>query len=107
MEEQKNTSFFRFEDLRVYSKSLEYYEWLLEQVKNADEFAKKTILMPLLDAAAKVSVNIAEGSSNQKRQFVEYLKFAKSNVRQCVVFTTIAFQNGFFTEAQCEQSRTF
>lgn len=96
MEEQRDTSFFRFEDLRIYDKSLEYYSWLISQVKSADEFAKKALFMPFLDSAAKISLNIADGTSYHKSQFVNYLKYAKANVRQCVVFTTMAQQNGFY-----------
>ena len=55
MEEQKPTSFFRFEDLRVYHKSLDYYNWLMEQVRQANELDRKTILLPLLDTAAKIA----------------------------------------------------
>ena len=106
MEEQKNVSFFRFEDLRVYHKSLEYYKWVCSQLKSADELALKTLLMPLSDVALRISVNIAEGSSKYKLQFIEYLKESKSNVRQCVVLTTIANQNSIFTDEQAEYSRT-
>jgi len=106
MEDQKGTSFFRFEDLRVYDKSLEYYNWVSTQAKQGDDFAKRTIFMPLMDAATKVSINIAEGSSYHKSQFVNYLKSAKSAVRECVVLTTMAQQNGFFTEEQSQASRT-
>ncbi len=106
MEDQKGTSFFRFEDLRVYDKSLEYYNWVSTQAKQGDDFAKRTIFMPLMDAATKVSINIAEGSSYHKSQFVSYLKSAKSAVRECVVLTTMAQQNGFFTEEQSQASRT-
>lgn len=106
MEDQKGTSFFRFEDLRVYDKSLEYYNWVTTQAKQADDFAKRTLFMPLMDAATKVSINIAEGSSYNKSQFAVYLKSAKSAVRECVVLTTMAQQNGFFTEEQYNASRT-
>ncbi len=106
MEEQRTTSFFRFEDLRIYDKSLEYYNWLTTQVKQADDFAKKALFMPLLDSAAKISINIAEGTSYHKIQFINFLKNAKSNVRECVVFTTMAQQNGFFDASQAETSRT-
>lgn len=105
MEEQKVTSFFRFEDLRVYNKALEYYSWLTEQVKQADDFSKRVLFMPFLDSAARVSINIAEGTSYHKAQFVNFLKNAKTNVRECVVFTTMAQQNGLFNQEQTEFSR--
>jgi four helix bundle protein len=105
MEEKRPTSFFRFEDLRVYDKSLDYYSWLIGQVRQANDFDKRVVLLPLLDTAAKISVNIAEGSSRHKSQFVEYLKYAKSAVRECVVLTTMAKQNTIFNEEQATQSK--
>ncbi len=105
MEEQNITSFFRFEDLRIYNKSLDYYNWLMVKVQSADEFNRKVILMPFLDTAAKISMQIADGSSNPKSEFIEYLKFAKGLVRQCVVFTTMASTHNIFNEEDVQKSR--
>jgi hypothetical protein len=57
-----------------------------------------------LDTAAKISTNIAEGSSRHKSQFVEFLKYAKSAVRECVVLSTLAQQNNVFNEEQATKS---
>lgn len=105
MEEQNLTSFFRFEDLRVYHKSLDYYDWLIKKVEQTDEFHRKALMIPFLDTVAKISIQIAEGSSNPKSEFIEYLKEAKGLVRQCVVFTTIAQHNNIFTEEDVTTSR--
>lgn len=105
MEEQNVTSFFRFEDLRIYHKSLDYYNWLMQKVQSADEFNRKVILLPFLDTAAKISMQIADGSSNPKSEFIEYLKYAKGLVRQCVVFTTMSANHNIFNEEDVEKSR--
>ncbi|MEA4968451.1 MAG: four helix bundle protein, partial [Bacteroidaceae bacterium] len=79
MENQNRpVSFFRFEDLRVYHKSLDYFNWIIEQVKSNNPYEHKLILEPLANAAIKISVNIAEGSSRHKLQFVNFLKDAKT-----------------------------
>lgn len=106
MDEQNVTSFFRFEDLRIYDKSLDYYDWLINKVQSAEESDRKVVLLPFLDTAAKISMQIADGSSNPKAEFIEYLKDAKGLVRKCVVFTTIAQRNNIFSEQEVEESRT-
>lgn len=106
MENQNRpVSFFRFEDLRIYHKSLDYFNWIIDQVKSNNQYEQKLILEPLANAAIKISVNIAEGSSRHKLQFVNFLKDAKTAVRECVVLSTMANKSGAFTDQQYEQSK--
>lgn len=105
MENQtKVISFFRFEDLRVYDKALDYFTWVMQQTENTDNIKRTVILEPLAVAAAKVAENIAEGSARHKPQFIQFLKDAKSAIRNCVVLSTLAFKNGVFTQEQYDQS---
>lgn len=105
MENQtKVISFFRFEDLRVYDKALDYFTWVMQQAENTDNIKRTVILEPLAVAAAKVAENIAEGSARHKPQFIQFLKDAKSAIRNCVVLSTLAFKNGVFTQEQYDQS---
>lgn len=103
-----NVSFFRFEDLRIYAKAMDYIAWLYQEVSNkltdADanmEFLKKSFLK----SAQGIAMNTAEGSSRNKTQFLYYLKMAKSSVRECVVYTEIAFRNSVIGEEAREYSR--
>ncbi len=103
----KNVSFFKFEDLRVYHKALEY----IDQVYNA------TSLIPtgqgrdfsdrFITSAQSIAFYIAEGSTHNKNQFIHYLKLAKSSVRECVVMTAIAEKQALFNESQVEESRNY
>ena len=52
---------FRFEDLRVYHKSLDYVNWLLNQNCQLNGLDADLVLKPLVNSARKVSFNIAEG----------------------------------------------
>jgi S23 ribosomal protein. len=106
-QQQREVSFFRFEDLRVYHKSLEYFKWVAEQIKQANTTDQTMMLKQLANAAIEVSACIAEGSSRHKVQFITFLKDAKSAVRKCVVLSTMALQSGAFTQEQCDQSREF
>ncbi|MBP1630765.1 MAG: four helix bundle protein [Bacteroidetes bacterium] len=105
MENQtKPVSFFRFEDLRVYHKSLDYFNWIAEQTKSANNYELKVVVKPLMNASLKISLNIAEGSSRHKVQFVAFLKDAKTAVRECVVIATLANKIGVFSDEQFNQS---
>ena len=50
---------------------------------------------------------IADGSGRNKNQFIYCLKMAKSYVRECIVYTTIAERNNYFNEENVETSRTY
>jgi four helix bundle protein len=100
-------NFFRFEDLRIYHKSLDYVKWVYASVSMFPETDRKKLGSDFIKAATSIAVNIAEGSGRNKSQFIYYLKMAKSSVRECVVLSTIAHQNGFLTIEKEEESRNF
>jgi four helix bundle protein len=105
MEKQINSnSFFRFEDLRVYHKSLDYVNWLLNQNCQLSGVDADLVFKPLVNSASKVSLSIAEGSSRHKTQLIQFLKDAKASIRECVVYTTVAFKKGIFTQEQNDAS---
>ncbi|MCX6285578.1 MAG: four helix bundle protein [Bacteroidetes bacterium] len=104
--QEKPTTFFRFEDLRIYHKSLEYISWGYDMAKNAGtEPYVKTFFDRFLISAQAISLNIAEGSSRNKSQFVYYLKMAKSSVRECVVLTTLAMHRGIIIPKHYDESK--
>lgn len=104
--QEKPTTFFRFEDLRIYHKSLEYISWGYDMAKNAGtDSYMKTFFDRFLTSAQAISLNIAEGSSRNKSQFVYYLKMAKSSVRECVVLTTLALNRNIITPKQYDESK--
>jgi len=102
---EKAVTFFRFEDLRIYHKALDYIEWVI----------KKTVLFPNNNQASigtrfnlsaqAIALNISEGSARNKSQFIYYLKMAKSAVRECVVFTTMSTKLDYITEHDADESR--
>jgi four helix bundle protein len=104
--QEKPTTFFRFEDLRIYHKSLEYISWGYDMAKNAGtDSYMKTFFDRFLTSAQAISLNIAEGSSRNKSQFVYYLKMAKSSVRECVVLTTLALNRNIITPKHYDESK--
>lgn len=104
-DQEKNATFFRFEDLRVYHKALEYVEWVHSNTGLFPENEQQNLTSKFVAAAQAIPLQIAEGSSRNKTQFIYYLKLAKSSIRECVVYTSISKGLNYLTESGFEDSR--
>lgn len=104
-EQENNVSFFRFEDLRIYAKALDYINWVHSVTPKFPETCCESVGVAFLKSAQSIALNIAEGSARNKAQFVYYLKMAKSSVRECVVYTEIASRLNVLDENDKEYSR--
>lgn len=102
---QKNLTFFRFEDLRVYHKALDYVEWVHSNTSLFPENEMQNLTSKFVNAAQAIALQIAEGSSRNKTQFIYYLKMAKSSIRECVVYTAIAKGLNYMTDTTTDESR--
>ncbi len=102
---ENSVSFFRFEDLRIYAKSLEYIKWIHSIVGMFPNNLQDNLGNPFVKSAQAIALNIAEGSARNKSQFIYYLKMAKSAVRECVVYTAICTDQNCFTTDNTEHSR--
>ncbi|MEI6765764.1 MAG: four helix bundle protein [Bacteroidota bacterium] len=106
MEQDKNNVFFfRFEDLRIYNKALDYVGLVHGYTKSFPENERHALSAKFMHAAESIAINIAEGSGRNKTQFIYYLKMAKSSIRECIVITTIAQRLKFISESSIEESR--
>lgn len=102
----RTPTFFRFEDLRIYHKAMDYIQWINEATKTIKK-QEQDNLVPKFNAAARdIALNIAEGSARNKSQFIYYLKMAKSSIRECLVYTSLTYNMGFFKDDQQDHSRT-
>jgi len=100
-------SFFRFEDLRVYGKAIDYCRWLHVAMRESRSECERELVDKFAKAAMDIALNIAEGSSRNKNQFETYLKTSKASIRECVVYTTIAKNVGMLNDESAEQSRGY
>lgn len=101
----KNNTFFRFEDLRIYHKALNYTQWINEVCSNRCPDQQSALVGRFNTSSHNIVLNIAEGSARNKSQFIYYLKMAKSAVRECLVFTSICYKSGFFSDQEEDESR--
>ncbi|MEW6570413.1 MAG: four helix bundle protein [Nitrospirota bacterium] len=94
---------FRFEELKIWEKSIEIAERLFDI---ADELERRKLYKfaeQLRGAVLSISNNIAEGSgSNSKREFVQFLNIAK---RSCFENANmlIIFERKGYVSAQLKQ----
>ncbi len=102
---EKNMTFFRFEDLRVYHKALDYVEWVHNNTTLFPDNEIHNLTSKFVNAAQAIAMQTAEGSSRNKTQFIYYLKMAKSSIRECVVYTSIAQSLKYLTDTSVDESR--
>lgn len=103
--EERQVTFFRFEDLRIYHKSLDYANWLYDVSILYPENDKTQLIQRFSASARNITLFIAEGSARNKSQFVYYLKLAKSAIRECLVYTSLAYKANNLSDTHEEESR--
>jgi len=104
--QERPGTFFRFEDLRVYHKSLDYVTWLQDVTMLFPESDKSQLAIRFNESARNIALYIAEGSARNKTQFIYYLRMAKSAIRQCMVYTTLSYGLNIMSESHEDESRT-
>lgn len=104
---ERNLTFFRFEDLRIYHKALEYMSWVHKTTLLFPDTHQDNIGARFNEAARAIALHIAEGSARNKSQFIYYLKMAKSSVRESLVLTSGVKKFGYLTDKQEDESRNF
>lgn len=102
---ERTTTFFRFEDLRIYHKAIDYVKWVYSTTKELPNQSNDQLIKKFNSSAKEISLNIAEGSARNKSQFIYYLKMAKSSIRECLVFTTILTELELIDKNSEEYSR--
>lgn len=103
---EKMPTFFRFEDLRIYHKALDYSSWIQEITLSMPADDPGELVKGFNQASRQIALNIAEGSARNKAQFVYHLKIAKSALRECLVYTTLAYKCNYMNDEQEDESRT-
>lgn len=88
---------FKFEDLKVYSKSLDFIDIVYNTCDSFPDSERFGLTSQFTRAAISISLNIAEGSSDTDKQFNRFLQMALDSVNECVVCSTIAKRQNYIT----------
>ncbi|MBW6460311.1 MAG: four helix bundle protein [Bacteroidales bacterium] len=100
-------TFFRFEDLRIYHKALEYIAWVHKATTSFPDTPHDNAGVRYNEAARSIAFHVAEGSARNKSQFIYYLKMAKSAIREALVLTSIVKSFDYLSDKQEEESRNY
>jgi len=98
--DERTFSFFRFEDLRIYHKALDFATFVYQNTGTFPDDLKRDFM----DTSTTIVLSIAQGSFHGKPQFVNILKEVRNAIRSCVVYTAIGHRIGAFSETQNEES---
>ena len=77
---------FKFENLTVYQKSLEFI----------DTIYSITVKFPK-EEQFSIALNIADGSGGTNAEFKNFLRISKRSTRECIVCLTIALRQNYIT----------
>ena len=102
---QKVAPFFKFENLRIYHKSLMFANAVLAILDNTTSETDKMVVTKFFEAASMITNNIVEGSCASKATFIGYLQQAKGNIRTCVYYTAILLNRKVIDEEQSNDIR--
>ena len=93
--EMENKPVFKFENLMVYQKALDFVDLAYEVSKSFPKSELYNLTSQFKRAAVSILLNIAEGSGDTNAQFNRFLEIARGSVKECVVCSTIAKRQGF------------
>jgi len=96
---------FRFEELQVYQKSLDFVDTVYSITKTFPSDERFRLSSQYIRAAISISLNISEGAGDTNSQFQRFLKIALGSINECVVCSTIAQRQGFITIEQDKETR--
>ncbi len=104
VENEKTVSFFRFEDLRIYHKAIEYSTMICNSFVGIDTDAKKKLVKEFTKTSFEISLYTIEGTARTKNQFETCLKQAKTAVRQCVFYSEMSLLLGIIDKDTYDKS---
>jgi len=101
----KSQFYFKFEDLKVYQKAMEFGESVNNQVEKFPSQEIYKLSSQFIRAADSIALNIAEGSASTDANFVRYLKMAWDSSHECVAISTKARLREYITYDKDEENR--
>lgn len=102
---EKSKYHFRFEDLKIYQKALDYDDFVNDQVSTFPKIERYRLSSQFIRASDSIALNIAEGYSGSKANFLRYLGIALGSLDECVVCSTKAFRRNIIDSAVNEENR--
>lgn len=105
--DKKSKYKFKFEDLKVYEKAIEFGEYINEITRQFPKDERFELTSQFKRAADSIALNIAEGSSGTDKQFYNYLSIAFRSAEECVACGTKALLRNYISFEQGEEIRRY
>ena len=103
----KSQYHFKFEELKVYQKAVDYGELVHKQLSEFPKIEDYRLSAQFARASDSIAFNIAEGSGSSDASFLNYLRIARDSSLECVAATTKAYRRNYISFEQSEQNRAF
>ena len=101
----KSNYHFKFEDLLVYQKAMDFGEVVDELVKKFPNHELYALSSQFRRAADSVALNLAEGYPGSDAQFVKHINHAIYSANECVSCSTKAKKRLYINFEQDENNR--
>jgi len=101
----KSEYYFKFEDLKIYQKAIDFGEGVNTQIISFPKEETYRLASQFIRAADSIANNIADGSGSTDAQFNRYLQTAWDCAHECVVCSTKARLRNFISNEQDEKNR--
>ncbi|WP_417861030.1 four helix bundle protein [Winogradskyella sediminis] len=101
----KSNYHFKFEDLIVYQKAMDFGEVVDEQVKQFPNHELYAFSSQFRRAADSIALNLAEGYPGSDAQFVKHINHAIHSANECVSCSTKAKRRKYVSFEQNENNR--
>lgn len=102
---QESKYHFKFEDLMVYQKAMDFGEIVDVLVKDFPNYELYALSSQFRKAADSIALNIAEGYPGSDAQFVKHLNHAIYSANECVSCSTKARRRNYINFEKDEENR--
>ncbi|MFT4611344.1 MAG: four helix bundle protein [Glaciecola sp.] len=102
---RKSKYHFKFEDLGIYSKAMEFGEVVNGLVKQFPREERFELTSQFKRAADSIALNISEGSGGTDKQFHNYLGNAWHSAHECISCSSKAQLRNYISLEEDEENR--
>ena len=96
---------FKFEELKVYQKSLNIIDEIYKTTKNFPNNEVYGLTSQLKRAVTSIALNIAEGANSTDKIFNKHLRIAGDSLKEVIVCLTIAKRQEYITKKEDAELR--
>ncbi len=98
---------FKFEDLNVYQKAMDFAELINNLVMKFPQHELYALSSQFRRAADSIALNISEGYPGSDPQFIKHINYAIFSSNECVSCSTKAKRRNYISQVEDEENRMY